>query len=61
MHKNRELRSHILRLGTNDGFLERVAREELGLAKEGEIIYRYRQRAEEEKDEALTLPLAAQQ
>jgi len=46
MHDNRELRSRITRLRTDDGFLEKVAREKLGLAKEGEIIYRFHRRTE---------------
>jgi len=49
MHKNRDLRSRIMRLRTDDDFLEKVAREELGLAKEGEIIYRFHRRAEEKE------------
>jgi cell division protein FtsB len=60
MHQNRELRSRILRLRTNDSFLEKVAREQLGLVKEGEIIYRFHRQAEEEKRDTLRPPLAAQ-
>lgn len=48
-HKNRDIRGRIMRLRTDDGFLEKVAREELGLAKEGEIIYRFHRPAEEEE------------
>src|SRR3990170_1759732 len=36
-----DLRTRIRKLRTDDGFLEKVAREQLGLAAPGEIIYRY--------------------
>lgn len=44
--KNDDLRQRILRLRRSDRVLERLARQELGLVREGEIIYRFRPRAE---------------
>lgn len=38
---NEVLREKIYRLRKDDRYLEKVAREELGLAKDGEIIYRF--------------------
>lgn len=39
--ENELLREKIYRLGNDDRYLEKVAREELGLAREGEIVYRF--------------------
>lgn len=39
-HKNQKLRDHLDRLEHDDRYLERIAREELGLIKPGEIVYR---------------------
>ena len=38
---NEVLRDRIYRLRKDDRYLEKVAREEFGLAREGEIIYRF--------------------
>lgn len=38
---NEALRDRIYRLRHDDSYLEKVAREELGLARPGEIIYRF--------------------
>ncbi len=38
--RNEQLRQHIRRLQSDDAYLERLARERLGLVKKGEIIYR---------------------
>ena len=42
--KNDELRQSILRLRRSDRALERLARRELGLVREGEVVYRFRPR-----------------
>lgn len=39
--ENEILREKIFRLGHDDRYLEKVVREELGLAREGEIVYRF--------------------
>jgi len=44
--KNDELRRSILHLRHSDRSLERLARERLGLVRDGEIIYRFRSRAD---------------
>ena len=42
MHKeNERLRERILRLRTDNSYLEKVAREELNLVRPGEIVYRF--------------------
>lgn len=43
--KNDELRQSILRLRRSDRALERLARQELGLVRDGEVIYRFRSRS----------------
>ena len=40
--KNDELRQAILRLRRSDRALERLARQELGLVRDGEVVYRFR-------------------
>jgi len=40
--RNEKLRQHIRRLETDDAFIERLARERLGLVKKGDLIYRMR-------------------
>ena len=40
-HENERLREKVYRLANDDQYLEKVAREELGLAKEGEVVYRF--------------------
>jgi cell division protein FtsB len=42
--KNDELRRKILRMRHSDRALERMARRELGLVRDGEIVYRFRSR-----------------
>ncbi|HSD10990.1 MAG TPA: septum formation initiator family protein [Candidatus Binatia bacterium] len=42
--KNDELRRKILRLRRSDRALERLARQELGLVRDDEIVYRFRPR-----------------
>ena len=42
--KNDELRQSILRLRRSDRALEQLARRELGLVREGEVVYRFRAR-----------------
>jgi cell division protein FtsB len=42
LRENEDLRSRIRRLQTDDEFFEKVAREELGFVRKGEIIYRFR-------------------
>ena len=44
--KNDALRQQILHLRRSDRALERLARQELGLVRDGEIVYRFRARAE---------------
>lgn len=44
--KNDDLRQRILRLRRSDRVLERLARQELGLVREGEIVYRFHPRVE---------------
>ena len=41
-HENADLRERINRLKTDNEFLEKVAREELGFVGKGEIVYRFR-------------------
>jgi len=40
--ENANLRERLDRLKTDDEFLEKVAREELGFVGKGEIVYRFR-------------------
>ena len=42
LEKNDDLRRGILHLRRSDRALERLARRELGLVREGEIVYRFR-------------------
>jgi cell division protein FtsB len=44
--KNDDLRRSILHLRHSDRSLERLARERLGLVRDGEIIYRFRPRGD---------------
>jgi cell division protein FtsB len=41
LHENERLRERIHRLRTDDRTLERLAREQLGFTRPGEIIYRF--------------------
>ena len=41
LHQNEQLRDRIRRLRTNDLTLERLAREQLGFTRPGEVIYRF--------------------
>jgi cell division protein FtsB len=43
--RNEELRERVRRLQTDDRYIEKLARERLGLVKKGEIIYRVPLRA----------------
>ena len=43
--QNRELRDRLGRLQNDPEFLEKVAREELGFARRGEVVYRFRETA----------------
>jgi len=40
--ENAELRNRITRLKTDNEFLEKVVREELGFVRKGEFVYRFR-------------------
>jgi cell division protein FtsB len=53
--ENEVLRQRIARLRHDDSYLERIAREELNLARPGEIIYRFRStETRNERPRALT-------
>jgi cell division protein FtsB len=41
LHDNEQLRERIHRLRTDDRTLERLAREQLGFTRPGEVIYRF--------------------
>ena len=41
LHENEQLRTRIHRLRTDDRTLERLAREQLGFTRPGELIYRF--------------------
>ena len=41
LHENEQLRTRIERLRTDDRTLERLAREQLGFTRPGEVIYRF--------------------
>lgn len=51
LSKNDELRQRILRLRSDRG-LERLARQELGLVRDGEVVYRFRSHADGTSDAA---------
>jgi cell division protein FtsB len=42
LRENEELRNRLVRLETDEGFLEKVVREELGFVRKGELVYRFR-------------------
>jgi cell division protein FtsB len=46
LHENEQLRDRIHRLRTDDRTLERLAREQLGFTRPGEVIYRFGSRPE---------------
>jgi cell division protein FtsB len=46
--ENHRLRDHIERLGSDDAYLEKMARERLGWIKPGEIVYRVDRRRQTE-------------
>ncbi len=52
LEKNDELRQSILRLRRSDRALEKLARRELGLVRDGEVVYRFRSRAASLPNEA---------
>jgi cell division protein FtsB len=41
LRENEELRNRIARLETDEGFVEKVVREELGFVRKGELVYRF--------------------
>lgn len=47
MRENDELRREIVALRKSDRVLERLARRELGVVRDGEIVYRFRARSDE--------------
>ena len=54
--ENELLREKIHRLGHDDRYLEKIVREELGLAKEGEIVYRFPNVQSKKRAEVTTAP-----
>jgi cell division protein FtsB len=50
LHENEQLRARIHRLGTDDRTLERLAREQLGFTRPGEVIYRFGSRRSADSD-----------
>ena len=48
LHENEQLRTRIQRLRTDDRTLERLAREQLGFTRPGEVIYRFGNRRDAE-------------
>ena len=48
LHENEQLRTRIHRLRTDDRTLERLAREQLGFTRPGEVIYRFGNRRDAE-------------
>ncbi|MGH7821068.1 MAG: FtsB family cell division protein, partial [Candidatus Binatia bacterium] len=52
LRENEELRRRILALRRSDRELERLARRELGLVRDGEIVYRFRSRTDEPRGES---------
>jgi cell division protein FtsB len=42
LQENNDLRDRITRLKTDNGYLEKVVREELKFTKKGEIVYLFR-------------------
>lgn len=41
IHENKDLKKKIVLLGANLRYIEMVARDELGMVKKGEIVYRF--------------------
>ncbi|MGH7831713.1 MAG: FtsB family cell division protein [Candidatus Binatia bacterium] len=56
LRENEALRQRIHRLRHDDLYLEKIAREELGLARPGEIVYNFAAEAQR-KSTALSEPL----
>ncbi len=50
LHENEQLRERIQRLRNDDRTLERLAREQLGFTRPGEVIYRFGARPNREAD-----------
>ena len=50
LHENEQLRTRIHRLRTDDRTLERLAREQLGFTRPGEVIYRFGNRPDSAVD-----------
>jgi cell division protein FtsB len=46
LHENEQLRERIHHLRTDDRTLERLAREQLGFTRPGEVIYRFQSRSD---------------
>ncbi len=65
--ENETLRERIYRLRHDDLYLEKIAREDLGLARPGEIIYRFASSESKKKnnhavsDSSLGLPQSSEQ
>ena len=49
--ENKNLREEVGSLKTDPDYIEALAREKLGLVKEGEIIYRFQEKEKEKVDE----------
>jgi cell division protein FtsB len=50
LHENEQLRTRIHHLWTDDRTLERLARDQLGFTRPGEVIYRFASRRNAEPD-----------
>lgn len=50
LQENTGLRDRINRLQNDNGYLEKVVREELRFAKKGEIVYQFREQSEPSED-----------
>lgn len=56
LKENETLRDRIHRLRHDDLYLEKIAREELGLARPGEIVYRFASTESRKKGRAVSAP-----
>lgn len=57
LRENEALRERIRRLRHDDFYLEKIAREELGLARPGEIVYRFAEDESKRKGRAFNASL----
>jgi cell division protein FtsB len=57
--ENELLRQRVYRLRNDDDYLEKVAREELNLARPGEVVYRFQNRASRGTNEKASESLPA--